>query len=503
MMDFSQSSYSPQLRMRTDVVQKQGQVQSQKLSQNQIMSLNLLSLGSLDLRDAIYEAVEKNPALVISQDNFESGVTYAKSRKINDNIKYGNPSKSGENASDNFLSALESSVDNRKSLRSHLEHQFLSMKHSPSEESLGLKLINNLDKRGFHILSPSSLLDKNDLNHTEELLDKCLNQIQNLDPIGTCCKDSEESLLIQAKSHESVPKAVLFFLEGHLEFLYPPQVLKIKKKVDSYFSEQNELAFSKKMNSFSAEEIEEALNFIKKLDPFPARNFDVSECHFISPDVYVEKDSSLNKFNIRLSRELIPQLSISEKFEEEAKNRIRITKSTEKSEKLRSEHKFVMDSVRSAEAFIDCVQFREKTILKATKEIVRCQIEFFKKGPRYLVPLRQKDIAKKIGVHETTISRMANEKYLQCQWGLFDMGYFFTNAVGSDNNKKTDDTNSLRSKESIKYEIKQILSEHIDDNKPLSDQKIADILLSKGIKIARRTVAKYRSELNIDSSYVR
>ena len=81
-MDFSQSSYSTQRRMRTDVVQKQGQVQSQKLSQNQIMSLNLLSLGSLDLRDAIYEAVEKNPALVISQDNFESGVTYAKSRKI-------------------------------------------------------------------------------------------------------------------------------------------------------------------------------------------------------------------------------------------------------------------------------------------------------------------------------------------------------------------------------------------------------------------------------------
>ena len=160
----------------------------------------------------------------------------------------------------------------------------------------------------------------------------------------------------------------------------------------------------------------------------------------------------------------------------------------------------VEESVRSANDFMESLAFRKKTLLLACQQIVRLQKDFFEKGPRYLKPLRQKDIAAIINVHEATISRMANEKYLRCSQGLFKLSFFFTNAVGQ-NLPETEEIPA--SKQGVMAELEKILEEHKDDKKALSDQKIADILLERGIKIARRTVAKYRSQLNIDSSYSR
>ena len=176
--------------------------------------------------------------------------------------------------------------------------------------------------------------------------------------------------------------------------------------------------------------------------------------------------------------------------------------------KKTDEQKFVSDSVRDAKSFISNLEFRELTITKAVCAIVKAQIEFFKRGPRYLVPLRERDIAQAIGVHEATISRMANSKYLQCEWGLFAVRFFFTNAVthikpAGFSGAEEKDISPVPSKESVKYEIAQILSESAKSEKHLSDQKISQLLENRGIKIARRTVAKYRHELNIGSSYLR
>ena len=177
-----------------------------------------------------------------------------------------------------------------------------------------------------------------------------------------------------------------------------------------------------------------------------------------------------------------------------------IVSGQKESEKKRSEHRFIMESVRSANDFMESLAFRKKTLLLACQQIVRFQKDFFEKGPRYLKPLRQKDVAAIINVHEATISRMANEKYLRCSQGLFKLSFFFTNAVGQ-NLPETEEVPA--SKQGVMAELEKILEEHKDDKKALSDQKIADILLERGIKIARRTVAKYRSQLNIDSSYSR
>ena len=491
----------PSISLQQRVSQQQRQVQAQKLSQKQLMSVKLLAMSSIDLRQEIYTTVARNPALVITKDAAFDGVKDAKVSGISsDNLRIGSVTQAGKIASDNFQSALESSPDNRETLSEHLEQQFLSVFHSPAQEKIGLALIHNLDNRGFFIFDPYSLLDKKDSAQTPELLEKTVSEIQQLDPVGTCCKDFEESLFIQAKANENSPKAALFILDGHFDFLNPPQIPKILKKIRNFARENPDDAQKFGLLDFTETQIEQAVAYIRQLNPFPASEFSPSDNICIAPDVYVEKNEETGEYTVRANDEILPVVELSKDFYELSLDRSRVTKSTEESEKKRSEHRFIMESVRSANDFMESLAFRKKTLLLACQQIVRLQKDFFEKGPRYLKPLRQKDVAAIINVHEATISRMANEKYLRCSQGLFKLSFFFTNAVGQ-NLPETEEVPA--SKQGVMAELEKILEEHKDDKKALSDQKIADILLERGIKIARRTVAKYRSQLNIDSSYSR
>lgn len=505
--------------------QQAKQVQTQRMSQQQIMSLNLLAMGSMDLRDAIFAEAEKNPALEIDRDLLSDGVSSAResSSLFSDNTRYSSVSSAAQAASDSFLSALENTSDNRQTLQDHLLHQFNAMRHSEDEKLLGQALIENLDSSGFHILAPSSLLDKNRPNQNEELLEKCIDEIHRLDPVGCCCKNVEESLFVQASVRGGGNEAALFLLDGHLTMLEDGRSEKILKKIRSHFDELKKLSFVSdsdkkwlekwKNNPFTETDIEEAQSFIRSLDPYPARDFGSSATQYVSADILVEKiplyessekmgivtaplsEEGAHSFKITLSRETIPRLALSRDMEDLASQG----------------QDFAKDAVRNARIFMDSIDFRQSTLSKAAAQIVLSQIAFFEKGPRFLLPLRQKDIAEKLGVHEATISRMANSKFLQCEWGLFALSYFFTNAVGTASvsgipvtDEKTGKSEVIpSSKEGVKAEIAQLLKEHASDKKALSDQKIADLLAQKGIKVARRTVAKYRGELNIDSSYTR
>lgn len=512
------------------------------------MSLNLLSMSSTELRNEIYSFAEKHPALEIVRDSLESGVSSSRTQiannsRFSDNTHYGTSSSSGSAASDNFQAALESNADDREPLTDHLLHQLNSMHISDDEKSLCEKLIYNLDEKGFHVLAPVSFLNAENPLHTEDFLNHCLCLVQNLDPIGCCTNNFRESLFVQAKISGNASNLALFLLESgeHFDFLNPPQIPKIQKKLADHLSSQKKLKFASKngiqltKEDFSEEEIQAALDFIRTLDPYPARNFGVSQTHFIAPDVIVTKNPDFSdskpalsgsepalsvsgpalsvsgpEFSVTFAREFLPRLEISKDYTQLIKStQIKDGDTSEQAERKKAELKFARNSVNEAKVFIDSVLYRESTILKAAQEIVAHQAEFFRKGARFLAPLRQKDIAEKLGVHETTISRMANSKYLSCEWGIFPISYFFTNAVSSTkpaasgSSKTSSDENAAISKEAVKYEIAQILEEHKNDKKALSDQKISDILAEKGIKVARRTVAKYRSELNINSSYER
>ena len=528
--------------------QRTVQIQSQKMSQRQIYSLNLLSMNSQDLRNEVFAAVDKNPALEIVKDPF-TGVSGVKEKSANssDNLRFAKVSASGQEKSDSFQEVLESRPDERESLQEHLISQLNVSKVTPEQYELSRKLIENLDSSGFHILSPLSLLDKNNPKHTIKLLNFCLDLVQNFDPVGTCCANITESLLIQAKDRFDANDAALFLLDGHFDFLAPPREAAVLKKIHEFVENQKKLVFANsdgtysgydsEVNSnekidyhpenFTLDDIKEALAFIRSLEPQPARQFNSSSSAYVVPDVYVtkipvstdfedEKDDVISgngrvSFKITVADNVIPSVALSKEYE-------KIEKEASSSE----EKKFVSSSLKAAKVFIEDLEFRNKTIVKACAEIVRLQLAFFEKGPQFLAPLRQKDVAEAIKVHEATVSRMANSKFIQCEWGLFPVKYFFSNSIvqsvksnnpkmqkvesgqqNSDSIDKKQLASEAISKESVKFEIAKIINSQPPDAKKLSDQKIVEQLEKIGIKIARRTVAKYRSQLNIESSYSR
>ncbi len=479
-------------KMGFELRQSQMQKQVQVMSQKQIASLNILSLGTHDLVDVIKKEVEENPTLVFCR---QKSSYYAEE-------KYG--SSYGESASDNYLSILESKADERTNLQEHLISQLNMMNLLDSEKTVCEKLVYNLDQKGFHILSPISLLDKKDKCQTPGLLEKCIGIVQQLDPPGICVKNMEESLMVQAMQKTDANRLALFILDGKFDYLKPPVPEKILQKIRDYVSDRKKMFGDTEKNSWilnlklSIEDVDEMLAFLRTLDPFPARNFSSSQTHYVEPNIYVlrlnkddvvdmddvviEKNGS--RWKVESKEKSVPQLMINP----ELKN---ILKSKSVSDE---EKKKMAENIKRAQEFIDTVEYRQNTVTRACLEIVRRQLDFFDMGPGNLKPLVQQDIADVVGVHESTISRMASSKYIQCEWGLFDVKYFFTNAASA----REDGV----SRDKVLHQIKAIV-DGSSSSKKLSDEKIRLELEKMGSFISRRTVAKYRHLLNIDSSYDR
>jgi len=231
------------------------------------------------------------------------------------------------------------------------------------------------------------------------------------------------------------------------------------------------------------EDVEEAREFIKGLTPFPGRLFSADQVTYVIPDLMVVLRD--NQFVIIMNDEEIPVLGVSDGFTD-------IAKDSEKDVK-----RFVRAKVKDARWFIQSIRQRNATLLKVARAIIEFQRDYFLKGAKYLVPLTLKDIAAEVGVHEATVSRITTSKYMQTEWGIYELKYFFTNSISG-----AGSTGSRFSKEGVKEVIREILEDEATV-KHLSDQGIADLLASRGIKLARRTVAKYRKELDIYSSYRR
>ncbi len=476
--------------------QIQSQRQAQILSQAQLQALNLISLSADDIRQEIYKVVEENPALEIISDKKTSGAN-VKIKTFNDYTRLSSSRNTfSQEASDNFQAALEAKVDNREPLSDHLLSQLHSMKLFPNVQQLSEKLIYNLDAKGFHILAPESLLEK---GQSKELLKQCLTIVQQLDPVGTCTANVQESLYVQAKL-KNANDIVLFILDGHLDFINPPIAEKALKKIQNFQNNLktmfglNEKQMKYKDIVFGPNNVEKAISFIQTLDPYPARDYGIVETHYIAPDIYIEQTDILElepkaaeernivitgstAWKIRSAKDSIPEIAINEDFKNIAKQ---------------SDNKFKVN-LQQAEQFMENLQYRKTTLEQMCIAIVKKQYDFFEKGFGHLKPLTQEYIANQLGVNSSTISRLANEKYLQCSWGLFEINYFFSNSAITS-------TEGEISQDSIMHQIELILEEHANDKKKLSDQKIVLLLEEKGIHIARRTVAKYRSKMNISSS---
>ncbi len=432
--------------------------QQQKLSPQMIQTINILAMPMDQLRERIYEEVESNPAMVVVKD----------------------PVYVSSSDSDTHQRFLESVAQPEETLQEHLLVQ-LSEKDVPENvQNLAERMIGNLDSHGFFQSPCEQLLRPGE---TRSLLKTTLRLVQTFDPIGVCCYNLQESLIIQATATENAPPLAIILLRDYFQLLEksrPQQILSGIAETDALLARH-----------YTVSAVEEAITFIQSLDPHPAQQFsDGNTVSYVEPDAFIRKstdeeiENGADLFTIEMLKGSLPEVAVSSEFKKMM-------------DSGGETGKFAAESVRKADWFINAVQQRTMTVYNALRVIVGKQSNFFYKGPGNLVPLKMQEVADAIEVHPATISRIANGKFIRCEWGFFEIRYFFTNSIASDGDGP--------SKESVKQEIAKILAEHESSGqtKKLSDEKLTAKLAEKGIKIARRTVAKYRAELNIKSSFDR
>ncbi len=451
--------------------------QHMKLSPQIIQTSELLRLPVEELCDRIYQEAEKNPAIEIVKD----ADLHVRNILSKSTTQY-------SNASDVFQSFLENTQSREESLQEHLLFQLSLLDISAQAHDLGERIIQNLDSHGFFSSPPDKLLYPYE---TTSMLEQTLSIVRSLEPQGIAFSNVQESLLFQAQLHPSAPPLAITILQHHFTVLEKKRPPLIKR----YLLEAG--------IECTLEEVEVALSFIKTLEPYPARQFNAVDktVQYVFPDVIIKRQdddsgavsqNTTGDFVIEFLKGSIPEINVSSVYTDLLNNK----------NESKKDYQFAVESVQNAKQFMHALEYRKTSIHDALLVIVERQKDFFAKGPGHLVPLRQKDVAEAIGMHETTISRIANGKYVQCDWGVFEIKYFFTNAVHQQ--EIATSVQAPDSKESIKHQIRLLLekNEKVGDKK-LSDSKLALMLEEKGIQIARRTVAKYRNELNIESSFDR
>lgn len=486
MQKFSQIQWQTQNQSQH---QKQQQKQVQKFSQMQIQGMNFLTMNSYDLRDEILKFTAENPFLKIISDT---------------------------TGGEKLQAALENVQSHEETLQSHLLHQLNSMNLSDDERELSEKLIYNLDENGFYgsMLSPEFLLNRSRPAQNVAMLKRCIERIQKMDPVGTCCKGPEESLLVQARfsdfntadGRSDVNELVLFILDGHLELLNPTQPLEILRKLLAFREQWHKKAFAPEIVldnlQLSTELVSEALKFILSLNPRPAQDY-VSDIgsEYNRPDVVVAVEKVSGAAEDDWERGIVAaggEFHFRVKYASGVLPEVRLVQSAlPKMNDVGNYEDFRKQSLQKATEFMNSLIFRESTVVLQACAIVSHQKTFFSNGIGPLNALTHRQIAKDLGIHESSVSRTANKKnskFFQTDFGLFPASYFFSSGVSSTGSSE------LVSSVQVKEQIKNICKE---TSAGISDQKIADLLFEQGIKISRRTVNKYRNQLGIENSYVR
>jgi len=450
--------------------QRQGLVQAQqlKMSTQMFQSIKLMELPIMDLREKIEEEVEKNPALEVLEEPGQVSLDAAADAMPREEEAYFEASSDSgfikrSMDADEHQQFLEGAIARPETLQEHLLWQLVLETRDDEVRRIGELLIQNLDDDGFH-KEPPDLLLKGENNVK---IEAALALVQSLDPPGACTSGYAESLRVQAR-----------LLQARLLQDAPPH---LEAALD-YLEDLEKGRFTETARALGCteEELRAAYSLIKeKLYPFPGRQFFSTETRYAVPDVEVRRKDG--DFAIILNNEEIPVLGIAPFFLELAR----------KGPNGKEARNFARENIREARWFINSINQRNHTLLRVTRAIVDFQRPFFAGGPRYLSPLTLREIAQELGLHEATISRASNGKYMQTEWGLYELRHFFTNSATRGSNV---------SKESVKETLKELIAGSQDR---LSDQKLADMLAQRGIPLARRTVAKYRGELDLGSSYER
>lgn len=453
------------------------------------LAIRLLQLSKLELVDMVRQEVETNPVLEdVSTDDAVLGVEEAqgvKKEEETDWQKYLEEDHHLNAPRLNFSDVTGDDEDNlignistvEGGLSEHLRWQLLTRALSDGEARLGEFIIGNVDEDGY-----LRVLDRGEESDSEyeaavvtELarltgmsppeVEKVIGIIQGLDPIGVASRTLKECLLIQARHLAVRDTVVEEVIAGHLQEL----------------AKKNYKAIARGLG-VTVEEVFSAARIINmSLIPAPGRSYGEAEARAILPDVYITKVG--DDYVITLNEDGMPKLKINRYYRELLRADGKVAGDAKA---------YIQDKLKSALWLIKSVHQRQRTIYRVVECIVKFQREFLDKGLKYLKPLVLKDVAGSIGVHESTVSRVTSNKYVETPRGLFELKYFFSNAISNSDGSDV-------SAEYIKDKVRSII-ESEDSLRPYSDKEIAEILRKSGVTLARRTATKYREALGFESS---
>jgi len=473
--------------------------QQLKLSQQLVMTpqlqqaIKLLQLSRMELLDMVQQELEENPVL-------EEGVETAEEREAQEEAAESSESESsGEDGSDagdaasDELAAIkeidwqtylegynlnstagdiyeededrpsyENLLTRKSTLAEHLLWQLSLSRVGDRDRIVAAEIIGNLDDDGYLQATLEEIAAVTGADG--ELVERLLDLVQDFDPPGVACRNLQECLVRQVRHLGMEGSIVERILTEHIHDLESRKYQAIAKGL-----------------GVSLDEVLGAAKVISQLDPRPGSSFGQDDVHYIVPDIFVYKIG--DEYVVVLNDEGLPNLKINSFY------RSALTGAAGVDEKA---GEYIQEKMRGALWLIKSIHQRQRTIYRVTKSIVKFQREFFDRGIEYLKPLVLRDVAEDIEMHESTISRVTTNKYVQTPQGLFELKYFFNSGISTTQGETI-------ASESVKSKIKEIVAAE-NPKKPYSDQKIVELLLDHGIDIARRTVTKYREMLGIGSS---
>jgi RNA polymerase sigma-54 factor len=468
--------------------------QQLKMTPEMQLAIKILQLNSLELKNQITEIIETNPVVEIDENipvpnevplekmgeppgvagppsqEFQEpgredfGIDWQKYLQDSENSEF-RISSGGYNR-DEEETSFENFTSKPLNLHDHLQKQLHETNLNPTEMKIGEYLIGLIDRSGYLRHTPEQISEL--LKVDAEIVIRVLAAVKGMDPTGIAAYDLRECLLLQAREEGYNHDAVIAVIENHLDSVAT-----------------NKLQVIARETGFEIEEILAAVEVIKEFNPRPGASFpSPSEEIYVTPDVFVEKVDE--EYVVTLNEKDVPRLRISSMYRDALRQK-------EGSDKATLD--FIKEKLDAARSFIRYVDKRKDTIMNVTKAICEVQKDFFDHGILHLRPLTLQDVATMAGVHESTVSRATSGKYAQTPRGLFELKFFFSGGARTSSGEDI-------STQVVKKRLEELVKKE-DSSDPLSDGEIVDKLKAEGIQIARRTVAKYRTELNIPSSSAR
>jgi RNA polymerase sigma-54 factor len=460
------------------LTQKPALIMTQRLQQ----ALKLLQVPTLELQQILKQEIMQNPMLEEVDEVTESeDIAKEDSPEEKDNAEAEEPAEDdpidwSEYMQDGVLDrayvpASETSVEflekvpvTRTTLAESLMEQIHFLDLSPPDQKIAEFLIGSLDDRGWLVTSLEDVAQGT--GRTVEDCEKVLKVIQALEPVGVGARDLRECLLIQLEARGDQDTLAWRLIHDQFDNLVNRRFPEIARQLKC-----------------TVEEVQAAADSIATLNPRPGLQVSAEDPKYVVPDLLVDRVDE--EYVVMLNDRNVPRLRISSAYE----SVLREKKKPEKNSDAGKTREYIQGKLNSARWLIQTIEQRRRTMIKVMNCIIREQREFFDKGIAFLRPLTLQQVARQIDMHESTVSRVCSGKYVQTPRGVFELKYFFSSGLETEDGE---DVSARTAKDIIRT-----LIEEEDKKEPLSDQRIAELLHEKGLRIARRTVAKYREQLNI------